>query len=63
MSVTWKAVRVFISSTFRELRERCTWWNLHLIDVDMCWGMVHNWYRVLAGWTAVKEFMRAEAQP
>jgi nephrocystin-3 len=50
MSATWKTVRVFISSTFRdmhaerdhlvrvvfpELRERCAKRHLHLVDVDL----------------------------
>lgn len=50
----WKTIRVFISSTFRdmhaerdflvrfvfpELRERCAKRNLHLIDVDLRWGV------------------------
>ena len=53
MSQTWKPVRVFISSTFRdmhaerdylvrfvfpELRERCAKRRLHLVDVDLRWG-------------------------
>ena len=54
MSAAWKTVRVFISSTFRdmhaerdhlvravfpELRERCAKRHLHLVDVDLRWGV------------------------
>lgn len=54
MPATWKTVRVFISSTFRdmhaerdhlvkvvfpELRERCAQRHLHLVDVDLRWGV------------------------
>lgn len=50
----WRTVRVFISSTFRdmhaerdhlvrivfaELRERCTKRQLHLVDLDLRWGI------------------------
>ncbi len=53
----WKTVRVFISSTFRdmhaerdflvrfvfpELRERCAKRQLHLIDVDLRWGVTED---------------------
>jgi len=53
----WKTVRVFISSTFRdmhaerdylvhdvflELRERCARRQLHLIDVDLRWGVTEE---------------------
>jgi len=51
---SWKSLRVFISSTFRdmqaerdylvrfvfpELRERCARRRLHLVDVDLRWGV------------------------
>jgi len=54
MAVLWKTVRIFISSTFRdmhaerdylvkwvfpELREWCEQWRLHLIDIDLRWGV------------------------
>ncbi len=54
MPAAWKTVRVFISSTFRdmhaerdhlvrvvfpELRERCAKRHLHLVDVDLRWGV------------------------
>jgi hypothetical protein len=54
MSLAWKNVRVFISSTFQdmhaerdylvkvifpELRERCAKKHLHLIDLDLRWGV------------------------
>ena len=57
MTPSWKAVRVFISSTFRdmhaerdhlvrvvfpELRERCAKRRLHLIDVDLRWGVTEE---------------------
>jgi WD40 repeat protein len=57
MSATWKTVRVFISSTFRdmqaerdhlvrvvfpELRERCAKRHLHLVDVDLRWGVTEE---------------------
>ena len=57
MAATWKTVRVFISSTFRdmhaerdhlvrvvfpELRERCNKRHLHLVDVDLRWGVTEE---------------------
>ena len=54
MAAGWKTVRVFISSTFRdmhrerdhlvrvvfpELKERCRTRHVHLIDVDLRWGV------------------------
>ena len=57
MPTTWKTVRVFISSTFRdmhterdhlvrvvfpELRERCARRHLHLVDVDLRWGVTEE---------------------
>ena len=54
MPSTWNTIRIFISSTFRdmhaerdhlvkvgfpELRERCAKRHLHLIDVDLRWGI------------------------
>src|SRR2546423_15150986 len=54
MATPWKTVRVFISSTFRdmhaerdylvnevfpELRDWCAARRLHLIDVDLRWGV------------------------
>ena len=54
MPSTWNTIRIFISSTFRdmhaerdhlvkvvfpELRERCAKRRLHLIDVDLRWGI------------------------
>jgi telomerase protein component 1 len=57
MAAIWKAVRVFISSTFRdmhaerdhlvrvvfpELRERCAKRHLHLVDVDLRWGVTEE---------------------
>ncbi len=54
MTETWKTVRIFVSSTFRdmhaerdhlvrfvfpELRERCAKRQLHLVDVDLRWGV------------------------
>nr|MDO8115022.1 DUF4062 domain-containing protein [Candidatus Sigynarchaeota archaeon] len=54
MSEQWRTVRVFISSTFRdmhaerdwlvrvvfpELRERCAKRKLHLVDIDLRWGV------------------------
>jgi WD40 repeat protein len=57
MSAAWKTVRVFISSTFRdmhaerdhlvrtvfpELRERCAKRHLHLVDVDLRWGVTEE---------------------
>jgi nephrocystin-3 len=53
MSAAWKTVRVFISSTFRDmhaerawlvrrvfptLRERLEKYRIHLVDVDLRWG-------------------------
>jgi energy-coupling factor transporter ATP-binding protein EcfA2 len=50
----WRTVRVFISSTFRdfhaerdylvkyvfpELRQWCQQWKLHLVDIDLRWGV------------------------
>ena len=55
MPSTWNTIRIFISSTFRdmhaerdhlvkvvfpELRERCAKRRLHLVDIDLCWGSV-----------------------
>ena len=52
MAQTWSTVRIFVSSTFRdmhaerdylgkavfpELRERCAKRRLHLVDVDLRW--------------------------
>ena len=57
MAKTWKTVRIFISSTFRdmhaerdhlvrfvfpELRERCSKRQLHLVDVDLRWGVTEE---------------------
>lgn len=57
MAQVWKTVRVFISSTFRdmhaerdylvrfvfpELRERCAKRRLHLVDVDLRWGVTEQ---------------------
>lgn len=57
MAATWKTVRIFISSTFRdmhaerdllvhdvflELKERCARRCLHLIDVDLRWGVTEE---------------------
>lgn len=57
MAQTWKPVRIFISSTFRdmhaerdylvrfvfpELRERCAKRRLHLVDVDLRWGVTEE---------------------
>ena len=57
MSRTWKTVRVFISSTFRDmhaerdhlvrvvfpaLRERLEKYRIHLIDVDLRWGITEE---------------------
>ena len=57
MAQGWKTVRVFISSTFRdmhaerdylvrvvfpELRERCARRRLHLVDVDLRWGVTEE---------------------
>ena len=52
MTSTWNTIRIFISSTFRdmhaerdhlvkvvfpELRERCAKGRLHLVDMDLHW--------------------------
>lgn len=57
MAQAWKTVRIFISSTFRdmhaerdhlvrfvfpELRERCAKRQLHLVDVDLRWGVTEE---------------------
>lgn len=57
MTQTWKTVRIFISSTFRdmhaerdhlvkvvfpELRERCAKRQMHLIDIDLRWGVTEK---------------------
>ena len=57
MTQTWKTVRIFISSTFRdmhaerdhlvkvvfpELRERCAKRQMHLIDIDLRWGVTKD---------------------
>jgi WD40 repeat protein len=57
VAANWKTVRVFISSTFRdmhaerdhlvrvvfpELRERCAQRHLHLVDVDLRWGVTEE---------------------
>jgi hypothetical protein len=54
MALTWKTVRVFISSTFRdthaerdhlikvvfpELQERLEKHRIHLVDIDLRWGV------------------------
>jgi WD40 repeat protein len=54
MNTTWKTIRIFISSTFRdmhterdhlvrfvfpELKEKCRKKHVHLIDVDLRWGV------------------------
>lgn len=54
MTATWKNVRVFISSTFRDmhaerdhlvkvtfpqLRQWCEERRLHLVDIDLRWGV------------------------
>lgn len=53
----WRTVRVFISSTFRDfhaerdylvkyvfpdLRRECERWHLHLVDVDLRWGVTQQ---------------------
>ena len=53
----WKTAQVFISSTFKdfhaerdylvkyvfpELREWCLKWKLHLVDIDLRWGVTQN---------------------
>jgi len=57
MAETWNTVRIFISSTFRdmhaerdylvrmvfpELRERCAKRRLHLVDIDLRWGVTEE---------------------
>src|SRR5665647_386843 len=57
MTQSWKTVRIFVSSTFRdmhaqrdhlvkvvfpELRERCAKRRLHLIDMDLRWGVTEE---------------------
>lgn len=57
MSSTWQSVRVFISSTFRDmhserdwlvkrvfpaLRERLDKYRVHLIDIDLRWGVTEQ---------------------
>ena len=57
MPTTWKTVRVFISSTFRDmhaerdhlvkrvfpaLRERLQKYRIHLVDVDLRWGITEE---------------------
>ena len=57
MSERWRTVRVFVSSTFRdmhaerdylarvvfpELRERMAKRNLHLVDLDLRWGVTEE---------------------
>ncbi len=57
MPSIWKTVRIFISSTFRdmhaernhlvkvvfpELRERCAKRQMHLIDIDLRWGVTEE---------------------
>ena len=57
MTQPWRTVRVFISSTFRdmhaerdylvkvvflELRERCARRRLHLVDLDLRWGVTEE---------------------
>jgi len=57
MSAAWKTVRVFISSTFRDmhaerdylvkvvfpaLRERLERYRIHLIDIDLRWGITEE---------------------
>ena len=57
MAQTWNTVRIFISSTFRdmhaerdylakvvfpELRERCAKRRLHLVDLDLRWGVTEE---------------------
>src|SRR5258705_3282456 len=54
---SWKTIRIFISSTFRdmhserdhlvafvfpELKERCAKRQLHLVDVDLRWGVTEE---------------------
>lgn len=57
MPGNWKTIRIFVSSTFRdmhddrnhlvrvvfpELRERCAKLRLHLVDVDLRWGVTEE---------------------
>jgi Domain of unknown function (DUF4062) len=57
MPGAWKTVRVFISSTFRDmhaerdhlvkvvfpaLRERLEKYRIHLIDIDLRWGLTRE---------------------
>ena len=57
MSLVWQTVRVFISSTFRDmhaerdylvkfvfpaLREKLEKYHVHLIDVDLRWGITEE---------------------
>ncbi|MCU0856839.1 MAG: DUF4062 domain-containing protein [Pontiellaceae bacterium] len=57
MSSNWKTVRVFISSTFRDmhaerdhlvrfvfpqLRQELLQWRIHLVDVDLRWGVTSD---------------------
>ncbi len=57
MTPIWRTVRIFISSTFRdmyaerdylvrfvfpELRERCAQRQLHLVDIDLRWGVTEE---------------------
>ena len=57
MPHAWHTIRVFVSSTFRdmhverdrlvrfvfpELRERCVKRHLHLVDVDLRWGVTEE---------------------
>jgi telomerase protein component 1 len=56
MSAVWKTVRVFISSTFRDMHaerdhlvkavfpalyERLEKYGVHLIDIDLRWGVTY----------------------
>jgi len=57
MAQTWKTVRVFISSTFRDmhaerdylvkvvfpaLREKLEKYRIHLVDIDLRWGITEE---------------------
>jgi nephrocystin-3 len=57
MSQTWKTIRVFISSTFKDmqaerdhlvryvfpkLREELLTYRIHLVDVDLRWGVTSD---------------------
>jgi hypothetical protein len=57
MAATWKTVRVFISSTFRDMhaerdylvkrvfpaqRERLEKYRIHLVDIDLRWGITEE---------------------